>query len=120
MSRAKGGSALQKHLSGKSISIKQAVYGKCYECMGDYQDGKYDCEIPKCTLYPWMPYKGLIWDEKKELSELSELNKEEREQERTRERLIPDTNKKKRILSPEHLAKLAEGRRNRRNGVKKQ
>jgi Zn-finger protein len=25
--------------------------------MGGFTDGKQDCQIPACPLYPWMPYR---------------------------------------------------------------
>lgn len=28
----------------------------CSQCMGDYLDGKIDCEVPGCPLYRSMPY----------------------------------------------------------------
>ncbi len=35
----------------------QAIRAKCYDCMGGYVDGKRDCEIPRCPLYGFMPYR---------------------------------------------------------------
>lgn len=34
-----------------------AMAAKCHECCGEYTDGKYDCGVPACPLYPWMPYR---------------------------------------------------------------
>jgi hypothetical protein len=34
-----------------------AMLAKCHDCMGYYLDGKVDCENPRCSLYPWMPYR---------------------------------------------------------------
>lgn len=34
-----------------------AMAKKCHECCGKYFDGKFDCGVPGCPLYPWMPYK---------------------------------------------------------------
>ena len=34
-----------------------AMAAKCHECCGEYLDGKYDCGVSECPLYPWMPYK---------------------------------------------------------------
>lgn len=34
-----------------------AMKWKCHECMGGYADGRKDCEITVCALYPWMPYR---------------------------------------------------------------
>ena len=36
----------------------EAISLKCEECMNEYIDGRRDCEIPLCPLYPYMPYKG--------------------------------------------------------------
>ncbi len=55
---AQGRTELLRHLEGKVITLRQAVKGKCYECMGYYADGKRDCQIPDCPLYPWMPFKA--------------------------------------------------------------
>jgi len=34
---------------------KTAVKKKCYDCMGGMK--KIDCEIPRCSLYPFRPFK---------------------------------------------------------------
>ena len=39
-------------------SLKAAILAKCYECLYDYADGRYSCEMPDCPLYNWMPYKN--------------------------------------------------------------
>jgi len=36
-----------------------AIQWQCHQCMGEYQDGKVDCEITYCSLYEWMPYRKL-------------------------------------------------------------
>ncbi len=54
--RAKGKADLIKHLEGDRLTYKQAVNATCYECMGYCIDGLFDCEIPGCPLYPFMPY----------------------------------------------------------------
>ncbi len=33
-----------------------AVQYKCWECTAKYYDGKNDCEMTRCPLYPFMPY----------------------------------------------------------------
>ena len=38
-------------------SLKAAILAKCYECCGEYADGRWDCGITDCSLYRWMPYK---------------------------------------------------------------
>lgn len=40
-------------------SRAKAVEHKCRQCMGEYADGKLDCEITHCALYHWMPYRRL-------------------------------------------------------------
>jgi len=32
---------------------------KCENCIGFYKDGRDDCEVTGCALYPWMPYRKL-------------------------------------------------------------
>lgn len=56
--RFKGQKELIKHLEGKRLTGRQAMLAKCYECMGGYADGAYDCRIPDCPNYPKMPYRG--------------------------------------------------------------
>jgi hypothetical protein len=53
---AKGKKEILKHLSGQRLTLKQAVYAKCYDCAGFYADGKQDCKMPHCSLYPFMAY----------------------------------------------------------------
>lgn len=37
----------------------KAMLSKCWDCTCGYTDGKVDCELPSCALYPWMPYRKL-------------------------------------------------------------
>jgi len=53
---AKGQKELLKHLSGARLTFKQAIYARCYDCMGYFLDGKQDCRVPACPLYPLMAY----------------------------------------------------------------
>jgi hypothetical protein len=39
--------------------MRKAVEWQCHQCMGEYQDGKVDCEVTYCSLYEWMPYRKL-------------------------------------------------------------
>jgi len=79
---AQGKRELIKHLSGEQISLRQSVKAKCYDCMGYYTDGKKDCGIKTCPLYPWMAFKeGGI------------------------------QKKRNRVLSEEHIKKLIAGRK---------
>ncbi len=52
----KGESAQRRHEAGVRLTMKQMILAKCYDCMGKYADGKADCKIPECSLYPVMPY----------------------------------------------------------------
>lgn len=53
---ARGQKELLKHLSGERLTLKQAVHAKCYDCAGFYADGKNDCRLSGCSLYPFMAY----------------------------------------------------------------
>ena len=55
--RAIGRSELQRHLREERLTIGEAIKAKCYDCMGYFTDGLKDCEIPDCSLYPFMPYR---------------------------------------------------------------
>ena len=59
VSRAKlaaGKNEYQKFLEGGKITLGQAVKAKCFDCCGYYEDGKVDCGVRDCPLYPWMPF----------------------------------------------------------------
>lgn len=49
---------LLKHLRGQRITQLPAIQAKCYDCMGGFEDGAYDCEIERCPLYRFQPYLG--------------------------------------------------------------
>ena len=51
----KGRAELKKYREGKKLTRGQAIIAKCYLCMNG---NRYDCEIPECPLYPYMPYRG--------------------------------------------------------------
>jgi hypothetical protein len=53
---------LIKHLNGKRLTFKGAILAKCYECMGYFRDGKVDCRITKCPLYPFQAYREISSD----------------------------------------------------------
>jgi hypothetical protein len=53
---ARGKNELLKHLSGERLTLKQAVNAHCCDCMGFYADGKVDCNMPHCSLHPFMAY----------------------------------------------------------------
>lgn len=54
----KGRKQLIAHLKGNRNTPRGAMAAKCYECMGGYVDGKVDCRVHACPLYPYMPFKG--------------------------------------------------------------
>ena len=54
----KGTAMRLKHLHGKKLTRSQAIFAKCSDCMNDYVDGRNDCGITTCPLYPWMPYRS--------------------------------------------------------------
>ena len=78
--------------SGKRLSFKQACLAKCADCTNSFADGRMDCLIPTCPIYPIMPYKD---------------NKN----------AVLQTNRPKRVLSPEHLAKMKNNRKNKAGNV---
>lgn len=49
-----------RYLNGEELTYREAVLAKCAECCCGYVDGRYDCGIPACPLYQFMPYKGLL------------------------------------------------------------
>lgn len=55
---AKGRNELAKHENDIKLTYRQMVLAKCYECCAGYTDGKVDCGIKGCPLYPKMPYKS--------------------------------------------------------------
>lgn len=56
-SRIPGVRYLAQHESGKGkLTVGKAVQAKCADCMNLYGDGRIDCRVPGCPLYPWMPY----------------------------------------------------------------
>jgi len=54
---SRGKTLLLKHLDGSRLTARQAVIAKCCDCMGYHADGRVDCQMPSCSLYPFMPYK---------------------------------------------------------------
>lgn len=55
---AQGKREYVNYLEGKRITFKQAILALCYSCTNFYADGKNDCLISHCPLYPFMPYRG--------------------------------------------------------------
>lgn len=68
---------LLAHLNKDKLSPSQAIHAKCYECMGYYIDGKQDCGIKDCPLYPFFRYnphrivrkKNLTDEQRREMGE---------------------------------------------------
>lgn len=56
--RAKGKTESLRHLVGERLTHKQAIYAKCYDCMGYFIDGRVDCQLFECSLYPFMVYRN--------------------------------------------------------------
>lgn len=52
-----GKTHLINYLNGKRLTARQSIVGNCYDCCGDYVDGRHDCENPLCIFYPFMPYR---------------------------------------------------------------
>ena len=53
---ASGKNEYLRYLKGERISMGQAVKAKCFDCCAYYEDGKVDCGVKDCPLYPWMPF----------------------------------------------------------------
>ena len=43
--------------NGEKLTRKEAMLAHCYQCMGEYQDGKQDCCGHSCPLYQFYPYR---------------------------------------------------------------
>jgi len=56
--QSSGKTLLQKHLDGVRLTGRQMCLAKCADCMGYYVDGRYDCGIHECPIYPVYPYKN--------------------------------------------------------------
>lgn len=54
--KASGKRELLRHMNGDPITRSQAMAAKCFECCNGFKDGRLDCRIHDCPLYPWMPY----------------------------------------------------------------
>ena len=57
--KAKGRKDLLRHLNWERLTPIQAIIVNCYDCLGGYTDGKYSCDIPECSLFPFMPYRDV-------------------------------------------------------------
>ncbi len=56
MGNPRGVKELNRHLNDERLTPRQMILAKCADCMGRYFDGKADCKIPDCPLYPLTPY----------------------------------------------------------------
>ena len=54
---SRGKSNLLKYLAGERLTQRQAIIAKCCDCMCYHIDGRTDCRMAHCPLYPWFPYK---------------------------------------------------------------
>jgi hypothetical protein len=57
MPESSGKRHLLAMMAGKKLTRSQAMLAKCCDCMGGYVDGRNDCQIHGCPMYPWMPYR---------------------------------------------------------------
>ncbi|MBW2645073.1 MAG: hypothetical protein JRE23_02640 [Deltaproteobacteria bacterium] len=55
---AQGKRELLKYLAGGKLTRKETMLAACYECMNGYADGKVDCGIESCPMYPYMPFSA--------------------------------------------------------------
>jgi len=77
--KCRGRNELLRHLEGETLGLSAMIAAKCYDCMCHYSDGRQDCEVYCCPLYPRMPFNknkkasraGRVFtdEEKKALSE---------------------------------------------------
>ena len=54
---AKGKAELLRHLKGEDLTSKEMLLAKCYDCCCGFTDGKVDCKIADCPIYPVMSYR---------------------------------------------------------------
>jgi hypothetical protein len=54
---SKGRNLIIKYLQGQKLTPKQSKIAKCCDCMAFYHDGRIDCEVRYCPLYPTYPYR---------------------------------------------------------------
>lgn len=59
----RGRGELILHHKEHKINEKQAIWGKCYDCCGYYEDSRgktfgFDCKCEDCPLYPFMPFRN--------------------------------------------------------------
>lgn len=54
---SRGKTQMLRHLNGDKLTRNQSISAKCFDCMGWYQDGRLDCRMPNCPLFPFRSYK---------------------------------------------------------------
>jgi len=54
--QSRGRTAMQRWVRGKRLCASDAIRARCFDCMGGFCDGRLDCRVPMCPLYPWQPY----------------------------------------------------------------
>lgn len=54
---SRGKTQMLRHLNGEKLTRNQSISAKCFDCMGWYQDGRLDCRMPNCPLFPFRSYK---------------------------------------------------------------
>lgn len=95
--KSRANTCLEQYNLGKKLSAFQSCLAKCAECMCHFADGREDCRIPRCPIYPRMPYR--IKNKAVGISELNESG----------------TNRPKKVLSPAHKAAMQKGRKSKQN-----
>ncbi|BCS53295.1 hypothetical protein GSbR_21790 [Geobacter sp. SVR] len=65
----KGRMELIKHIKGGKLSPSQAIAAFCYECCGFHDQGRFDCKVESCPLYPLNPARTGGTVKRKTLSE---------------------------------------------------
>ncbi len=55
--KSQGRKVYLDYLDGKFIGKARAILAKCFECCNGYADGRTDCGVESCPLYPYMPYR---------------------------------------------------------------
>ena len=54
--KSKGKTKYLKYLKGQRITRDEAIKAMCYDCEGYYLDGRQECHITTCPLYPFALY----------------------------------------------------------------
>lgn len=55
---SRGGNELDLYRAGRLLTQLQAIHAKCFFCRDGYVDGRLDCLVDVCPLYPHMPYRS--------------------------------------------------------------